>query len=297
MLQKYFFAQLSISKANSSLLPLLNAFTFAVAHTSYILEISQENVNMLTEACVHCFEGGLMEDAFLKLMSSLIRLQPSIFKEILSHVQIRKIRNAQGITNIYLAESLSSNPRLFYIIGILATSCPSAARLLIESTIPTQVPPFPSLSHLSQLIDLLPNDTFHDTLLLFFLHISYQPLFKSWLGDRAFPSLLHSRHDIKSKSFTRTVQILTNCCNMHDTNPEKVSRYLLEAVQESSSDAVTQQSSKASAVSIGEGDLQLFASMFAVEDTVSLCLSPIHGVQARSEELYGSGDSTEIDIT
>jgi hypothetical protein len=100
MLQKYFFTQLNASKANSSILPLLNAITFASAHTKVTLDISQENVNLLVDACVHCYEGGLMEEAFLKLLSSLVRLQPEILKKILQLVHLRKTSNAQGITNL-----------------------------------------------------------------------------------------------------------------------------------------------------------------------------------------------------
>jgi hypothetical protein len=95
----------------------------------------------------------------------------------------------------------------------------------------------------------------------------------------------------KSKPFSRILQILTNCCNLHTTNPEKVTMHLLEMVSEAASEPISQQTAKSSSTTLTESTMQLLAHMFSVEDKVAISLSPIRGVQARSEELYGNSES------
>jgi hypothetical protein len=67
-------------------MPILSALSYAVSShvASGRVSVTKEQISMLLRAASHTLTGSLMEENFLKLMSSLIQADSKAYEELLS---------------------------------------------------------------------------------------------------------------------------------------------------------------------------------------------------------------------
>eukprot|EP01114_Cavostelium_apophysatum_P004652 TRINITY_DN1498_c0_g2_i1.p1 TRINITY_DN1498_c0_g2~~TRINITY_DN1498_c0_g2_i1.p1 ORF type:complete len:1661 (-),score=558.77 TRINITY_DN1498_c0_g2_i1:26-5008(-) len=284
-LRKFVFDRLASESAriatsvSSNLVPFISALSYAIDKQLFThrlpIPITGEQILELFLLAVNSLDGSMMEEQFLRLLSSFLQSSSQNFSILLEHSVTATEREFQ--------EKFDNAQRTLRILLILATCTNATANALLKS-------PLLKLVH-SKLAQLTPSaasgspqDIQGVTLLLSLLSIvAHANAIKTWLGENVYSTLfqLCTVADYKSAVFFGALNVFRVSANLHPVNQEKIAEHFYDHVKEIST-AVTVNIEDQQPL-VPQLVLQVMADMFSFQDKIAIAFHSFKG--DRSEKI------------